>query len=67
VLSTSSWVRHWKIRAVGDINGDGWPDLIWHHRVTGHVATWLMNGTTMLSGVVIGQAADTNWQLVGPH
>lgn len=57
----------WKIRAVGDIDGDNWPDLIWHHRVTGDVATWLMNGTTKVSGIVFGHAPDTNWQLVGPR
>ena len=57
----------WKIRAVGDINGDDWPDLIWQHRVTGDVSAWLMNGTTMMSGVSLGQVPDTDWQIVGPR
>ena len=57
----------WKIRGVGDINGDDMPDLIWQHRVSGDVSTWLMNGTTMISGIGIGRVPDTNWQIVGPR
>ena len=57
----------WKIRGVGDINGDDMPDLIWQHRVSGDVSTWLMNGTTMMSGIGIGRVTDTNWQIVGPR
>lgn len=57
----------WKIRAVGDINGDDMPDLIWQHATTGEVAAWLMNGTTMMSGVFIGLVPDTNWRIVGPR
>ncbi len=57
---------NWKIGAVGDINGDNRTDLIWHHRVSGHVAVWLMDGTTVTSGEVIGYA-DSTWHLVGPR
>jgi VCBS repeat protein/all-beta uncharacterized protein len=57
----------WKIRAVGDMNGDDMPDLIWQHRVDGRVAVWLMDGTRMTSAVVIAQLADTNWEIVGPR
>jgi hypothetical protein len=57
----------WKIRAVGDINGDDMPDLIWRNRVTGDVSVWLMNGTTLVSGVVIRNVPDTNWDIVGPR
>jgi hypothetical protein len=57
----------WKIRGVGDINGDDMPDLIWQHRASGDVSTWLMNGTTMMSGIGIGRVPDTNWQIVGPR
>ena len=41
----------WKIRGVGDLNGDDLPDLIWQHRISGDVSAWLMNGTTMLAGI----------------
>jgi hypothetical protein len=43
------------------------PDLIWQHRADGRVATWLMNGTTRMSGIVFAQVADTNWEIVGPR
>ena len=57
----------WKIRAVGDMNGDDMPDLIWQHRVDGRVAGWVMNGTTLTSAAVIAQLADTDWEIVGPR
>jgi hypothetical protein len=57
----------WKIRAIGDMNGDDMPDLIWQHRGDGRVAVWVMNGTTMMSAVVIAQLEDTNWEIVGPR
>lgn len=57
----------WKIRAVGDINGDDMPDLIWQHQSTGDVSAWVMDGTTMIRGVSLGRVPDTNWQIVGPR
>jgi hypothetical protein len=58
---------NWKIRAVGDLNGDDMPDLIWQHVIDGRVAAWLMNGTTLMSGNVIAQVPDINWEIVGPR
>ena len=57
----------WKIRAVGDMNGDDMPDLVWQHRTDGRVAAWLMNGTTLRSGLVIARVPDTNWEIIGPR
>ncbi len=34
----------WHIAQVGDADGDGKADLIWHNRSSGQVAVWLMNG-----------------------
>ncbi len=56
----------WKIRGVGDVNGDDMADLIWQHRGTGDVSVWLMNGTTMMAGVPVGRVADSDWTIVGP-
>ena len=60
---------NWKVRAVGDINGDGHVDLIWQHRVSGAISTWLMNGLQMVAGQALnpGAVPDTNWQIVGPR
>lgn len=57
----------WRVRTVGDLNGDGAPDLIWHHRTAGLAAVWLMDGlqaadARLLTAPVV---ADTAWQMVG--
>jgi VCBS repeat protein/Big-like domain-containing protein len=58
--------RSWKIRAVGDLNSDGWPDLIWQHESDGLLAVWLMSGITRMDGVLLSpnQVADTGWRIV---
>ncbi len=59
---------NWKIRAIGDVNGDGKPDFIWQHAASGKLAAWLMNGVTLMSGMALAPdtVADTNWKIVGP-
>jgi hypothetical protein len=49
------------------MNGDGKPDLIWQHKGTGLITTWLMNGTIMVSAGPFSTAAasDPDWQLRG--
>jgi hypothetical protein len=60
---------NWKIRAIGDANGDGKPDLIWQHATSGKLSAWIMNGVTMVNGVLLSPdtVADTNWRIVGPR
>jgi PKD domain-containing protein/VCBS repeat protein len=57
----------WRIRGIVDVNGDDMPDVLWQHGVTGDVAAWVMNGTTLMWPVRIGRMADTNWHIVGPR
>ena len=59
---------HWKIAAAGDFNGDGSPDLIWHHHGTGMIAAWLMRGYQLVQGVLLtpDTVADTGWKIAGP-
>jgi hypothetical protein len=56
----------WSVRAVGDLNGDGKPDLIWQH-TDGRIATWLMNGLKATAGLPFtpGQLLDVDWTIVG--
>ena len=60
---------NWKIRAVGDLNTDGKPDLIWQNIADGRISVWLMNGLTLVSGTLLSPSAvpDTNWHIVGPR
>jgi hypothetical protein len=32
----------WKLRAVGDFNGDGYDDLLWHHQSSQRSVMWLL-------------------------
>jgi VCBS repeat protein len=57
---------NWQIRAVGDLNHDGHPDLIWQYAPTGQVAFWLMNGTTAIDYLIPNvMAPGGDWEIVG--
>jgi hypothetical protein len=53
--------------ARGDFNGDRRPDLLWHHRGTGQVAVWFMNGAARTNVVYLSPASetDTSWEPAG--
>ena len=54
----------WSLVGLGDLNGDGRADLIWRHNVTGMLAVWFMDGSTMLGSAFLG-GAGLEWALVG--
>lgn len=55
----------WKIVAITDFNGDGYPDLVWQHD-DGSIGTWIMNGTRMVTGPpLIPGSAPVGWRIVG--
>jgi hypothetical protein len=58
---------NWTIVGVGDVNRDGWTDLLWHHIGTGQLSVWFMAGATMLSGELLspGAVPDTDWRVRG--
>jgi minor extracellular serine protease Vpr len=57
---------NWKVRAVGDLNHDGHPDLVWQYGPTGQVAFWLMNGTTAIDYIIPNVTAPGgDWEIVG--
>ena len=47
-VSSTSVTPGWLIRAVGDFNRNGTPDLVWHHALTGQLSIWFLNGTTVV-------------------
>ena len=56
----------WRVRAVGDFNHDGQPDLVWQYTPTGQVAFWLMNGINAIGYVVPSVAAPgPDWEIFG--
>lgn len=59
---------NWKVRGVGDTNGDGYADLIWQNIGTGGLAVWYMYGVSVLESqwMSIGAVPDANWAVVGP-
>ena len=51
--------------ATASFNGDVFPDLLWHHQVTGELYAWLLQGTVTTAGSYLtpSRFADTNWQI----
>lgn len=65
---TPKQVQHpeWRIRAVGDLNHDGHPDLVWQNPITGQLAFWLMDGTTATTFISSSVAPPSgDWEVVG--
>jgi hypothetical protein len=62
---------NWEIRATGDINGDGSPDIVWQNRATGMMAVWYFSGATRIGTNYLYTAGGSNiepdldWKIVG--
>ncbi len=59
----------WSVHAVGDFTGDGKPDLLWRHAVSGKLVAWVMDGLLRQSGQFLSPdtIGDLNWRIVGPR
>jgi hypothetical protein len=58
----------WKVRGVGDANGDGRADLLWQNGATGELAAWFLNGHVVIGTTRITQGVGpaSSWLVVGP-
>jgi hypothetical protein len=50
------------VAALNDLDGDGKADLAWRH-TSGQVGVWLLNGTTLTQGALVGEPVDLNWHV----
>ncbi|MBE9111866.1 DUF4347 domain-containing protein [Nodosilinea sp. LEGE 07298] len=55
---------NWDIKALGDLNGDGNPDLVWQNKVTNQAAVWLMDGVNLETGALLPNDAASGWKVV---
>jgi hypothetical protein len=57
----------WTVRAVADVNADGFSDVVIQHTVEGWVGVWMMNAITLVDGVLLTpqRVPDTPWRIVG--
>jgi hypothetical protein len=53
----------WRVAAVGDINGDGSPDLILQNQTTKAVVAWYLNGRTVLNNNVPIVSSAGPWRV----
>ena len=56
----------WRIARVSDLDGDGDPDILWHHPRTGELYVWSLDGVVVTSGSHLTPArfSDTRWKIV---
>ena len=58
----------WNVMGVGDFNGDGTSDILWHNATTGAVVDWSMNGSNILNSQHVTYqgnqvALDNSWSV----
>ena len=58
---------NWRIVGSGDLNGDGYSDIVWQHQTQGYLAVWFLRGSQVISTefLSIDRVADTNWKIRG--
>lgn len=61
-------VAAWTVAGAGDLNRDGFPDLVWQHDTTRQVVVWYLGGplgTTFVNFAWIASSGPLGWSVVG--
>jgi hypothetical protein len=67
-LGTGAANPVWRIRSIGDYDGDQRPDLIWQQVNTSELYAWFLNGASLVSSAYLSpQAVNPIWKIVGPR
>jgi hypothetical protein len=58
---------HWKVVGTGDLDGDGFSDILWRHDTDGWLAAWFLryNGVVSTRYLSINRMLDPNWRIKG--
>ena len=56
---------NWQIVGAGDVNGDGFADLVWQHQTDGWLAVWYIHGTNVIGTELLsmGRITDAHWHI----
>jgi hypothetical protein len=59
---------NWQLRGADDLDGNGYPDLIWQNTSTLQLSAWLLVQQTLIDGrLIVGPTVpDASWWIVGP-
>ena len=59
--------NNWRVAGTADFNADGHPDILWHHRTTGSLYLWYMNGVNRIGHTALSVSGipDTRWKVAG--
>jgi len=64
-LSPNSPGAQWRVVGVGDLNNDGFPDVVFQNTFSGQLAYWLLNGVTEISaGNIQPTTPGAGWSAV---
>jgi YD repeat-containing protein len=56
---------NWMPAMVADMDGNGYPDIVWRNLVTGENKVWTMVGATVQQKIDLPARPDPNWQIGG--
>lgn len=57
----------WQIEALGDLDADGWQDLVWRNAASGALRVWLLDGTDLRQEVPLTTTSvpPPSWRVAG--